>query len=410
MTSYSTRLRDHAHDLDAAGHDTIGPARDFLTGNDVDYASSVGNWVPSAIGSDPTLTRDTGYVLGTTTASLKAVFSANANRYVEVPVSGSFLNRQTYWFSVLVSFEDADAVDRQITLSLGVPGGDNAEVDFFLAPDTGLPYVGTDAWMCVGLRWQPTSTHTSGVKARVTLVDAVATTMHLELSRVTGAGQYGGPPTTSDPTNDRQYLVPVNPSTATGTDNWPPLVMYPDADYVELSSWTNGARVRLADEEATLRSKDLTDVWGGTSHAGADQSGYGVNVAAGSDFVGFVYGEKSSTIGQFYGTSDYDFEFLDGASGRWRSLSGGVSRNFASMESRKGSGTATITSAATSVTVTHGAGYTPAAQDIIVVPTNSPTNDPGWWWVDTIGGTTFKINVRAVPGASTATFSWRVDR
>lgn len=76
---------------------------------------------------------------------------------------------------------------------------------------------------------------------------------------------------------------------------------------------------------------------------------------------------------------------------------------------RLGSGTATITSGNTTVTVTHGAGVTPNAQDIVVCPTNSPTNDPGHWWVDTIGSSTFKINVRTNPGASGASFAWRVD-
>lgn len=73
------------------------------------------------------------------------------------------------------------------------------------------------------------------------------------------------------------------------------------------------------------------------------------------------------------------------------------------------SGTATIASGNTSIAVTHSLPSTPSAYDIHVVPTNSPTNDPGWWWISSVGGTTFTINVRAAPGASTATFSWRVD-
>lgn len=71
-------------------------------------------------------------------------------------------------------------------------------------------------------------------------------------------------------------------------------------------------------------------------------------------------------------------------------------------------GTAAITAAATSVTVTHNLPFTPAANDIIVVPTNNPTNDPGNFWIDTFTSTQFNINVRNVPGASTATFAWRV--
>lgn len=83
---------------------------------------------------------------------------------------------------------------------------------------------------------------------------------------------------------------------------------------------------------------------------------------------------------------------------------------FLPLEVRRGSGTATVVTATTTITVTHGAGYTPAAADITVCPTNSPTNDPGHWWVDTIGATTFAINVRANPGASGAIFAWRVAR
>lgn len=70
-------------------------------------------------------------------------------------------------------------------------------------------------------------------------------------------------------------------------------------------------------------------------------------------------------------------------------------------------GTAIITAAATSVTVTHGLDRTPNVQDIFVAPTNNPTNDPGNFYVTNVGATTFDISVRAVPGASTATFAWR---
>ena len=76
---------------------------------------------------------------------------------------------------------------------------------------------------------------------------------------------------------------------------------------------------------------------------------------------------------------------------------------------RLGSGTATVTSGNTSVVVTHGAGITPDAQDIMLHATNSPTADPLWYWVDTITSTQFTINVRVNPGASGASFAWRVD-
>lgn len=89
---------------------------------------------------------------------------------------------------------------------------------------------------------------------------------------------------------------------------------------------------------------------------------------------------------------------------------GATGLTFAFVTVRKSIGTATVASAATETTVTHGAGYTPDAANIHVMPTNSPTNDPGHWWIDTIGATQFKIKVRTDPGASGATFAWRVDR
>lgn len=72
-------------------------------------------------------------------------------------------------------------------------------------------------------------------------------------------------------------------------------------------------------------------------------------------------------------------------------------------------GTATITSAATSVTVTHGLAFTPNAYDIRVVPTNTSTTNTQWCSVQNIGATTFDIVVKVAPGASTATYSWKID-
>jgi hypothetical protein len=88
--------------------------------------------------------------------------------------------------------------------------------------------------------------------------------------------------------------------------------------------------------------------------------------------------------------------------------SGGTARG--PLTSTASSGTATIVTATTSITVTHGAGYTPSAQDIMLCPTNSPTNPPGWFWADTITSTQFTINVAADPGASGASFGWRIFR
>ena len=60
-------------------------------------------------------------------------------------------------------------------------------------------------------------------------------------------------------------------------------------------------------------------------------------------------------------------------------------------------GTATVASGATNVVVTHGLSFTPDAAEIQITPTNSPTNDPGTAYVDTITSTQFTLHVRSIP-------------
>jgi hypothetical protein len=83
--------------------------------------------------------------------------------------------------------------------------------------------------------------------------------------------------------------------------------------------------------------------------------------------------------------------------------------NYGSATNRKefNSGTATLTSgtAPRSVTVNHDLCFTPTAQDIIVVGTNNPTNDPGHVWTSGYTSTQFTLNCRNDPG-SNATFAW----
>lgn len=67
-------------------------------------------------------------------------------------------------------------------------------------------------------------------------------------------------------------------------------------------------------------------------------------------------------------------------------------------------GTGSIASGATTATVTHGLAATPTL--INVTFKEQGTSDYGRWWVDTIGATTFKVNVSADPGASNLDFCW----
>jgi hypothetical protein len=73
------------------------------------------------------------------------------------------------------------------------------------------------------------------------------------------------------------------------------------------------------------------------------------------------------------------------------------------------SGTGTITSAATSVTITHNLGHTPTARDFNIMPTAATTNSIVMYYVDTITSTQANVNVRSAPGASGFNFSWSVQ-
>ena len=67
------------------------------------------------------------------------------------------------------------------------------------------------------------------------------------------------------------------------------------------------------------------------------------------------------------------------------------------------SGTATVLNGTTSIVVTHGLGSTP---DRVLL---SPRSTTGWWmafWVDTVGATTFTINMSTDPGRN-VTLDWR---
>ena len=71
------------------------------------------------------------------------------------------------------------------------------------------------------------------------------------------------------------------------------------------------------------------------------------------------------------------------------------------------SGTAAMTSGVGTATVTHNLGLTPAAYDIHVVPTNTPSTNAQWWSVQNITSTTFDIVVKATSTTTPATFAWQ---
>lgn len=77
-------------------------------------------------------------------------------------------------------------------------------------------------------------------------------------------------------------------------------------------------------------------------------------------------------------------------------------------------GTTAITSGNTSVTVPHGLSSgtlgAPIAGEILITPTNDPTNAVANYWVDNITITSFDLNVDTDPGASGFTFGWTASR
>ena len=72
-------------------------------------------------------------------------------------------------------------------------------------------------------------------------------------------------------------------------------------------------------------------------------------------------------------------------------------------------GTGTIANGATTTTITHGLSFTPAAWNIVIMPTNNPASSSYRmnYWVDTCGATTCTVHLANDPGAGGFTFGWR---
>lgn len=77
------------------------------------------------------------------------------------------------------------------------------------------------------------------------------------------------------------------------------------------------------------------------------------------------------------------------------------------IERRIATGTATITSGSTGVTVTHNLNVAPQPFDITLMPTTQATNDVGYLWVETLTTTQMTIRCYNDPGASGLSVAWR---
>jgi hypothetical protein len=70
-------------------------------------------------------------------------------------------------------------------------------------------------------------------------------------------------------------------------------------------------------------------------------------------------------------------------------------------------GTGTIATSATATTVTHNLGTTPAAYDIQITATNSPSTTPKIVYVTNVTDTTFDVNVVSSSATIGLTFAWK---
>lgn len=373
-----------------------GGLAELVTGNDQDFASSLGSWVNSG----GTMTRDTTYKMASQTASLKFAVTTSG-QYVELAISGTF-EAQTEYIAVFFISNESTSSTFNADLIFGLIGTDSATESLSLNMGTNTPYNGDGSFTACAVRWRPTADRT-GVKARFSIPVTATTTWHIGMLRVWQTPVLG-----TVFVGDRPYM-PMN---------------FNDTDRMHLSPFANGTsgfnastggpgNVWMYNPQADTGIDLLPKyMYLFAESTIGDLSQEGFNLEVGTDYLGFFISQKDANTVQFYADfGDYDFEFQDGSTGRWYILtSAAIRKNFATMENRVNSGSATITSGNTSIAVTHGAGYTPAAADIRLLPTNSPTNDPGNFWVSSIGATQFTINVRNDPGASGAIFTWVVDR
>ena len=123
-----------------------------------------------------------------------------------------------------------------------------------------------------------------------------------------------------------------------------------------------------------------------TTTGGASKQRYGIHILSGTGNV--VEGNVTS--------GNKTAQIIPGTGNIVRNNSGYVTEN---------RGTASITTAATSVTVTHGLSFTPTAANISIILTNS--TNAAKWWITNITATTFDIVVNVAPGTGTQFFGWQ---
>lgn len=357
---------------------------------DAKFFSSLGDWVNSG----GTMTRDTGVKLTNFNGSLKFVTSGS-NQYVEVPVDGTFGADKTYW-AILILRRDVAVAGS--TIKFGEIGVDEANV-YSLPDSVGKP----DIFGAFAIPWTVDGSDHTGVTLRLT-IGLTGETAYVGWAAVfeadvvpllANAGQVFMPMT-----ENASNLTYFGPYAGSG------LYFNQVADGVFLEAWDGLGGFDANNDGDTFIFAEHPDT--------GDLVEEGVHVQVGPDLIGLYVSERDSSTIQIYpdDSGGYNVELKNRSTEQWKIVKADdtIKKNLLDMETRITTGSATITSGNTSIAVTHGAGYTPAAADIRLLPTNSPTNDPGNFWVSSIGATQFTINVRANPGASGAIFTWTIDR
>ena len=63
----------------------------------------------------------------------------------------------------------------------------------------------------------------------------------------------------------------------------------------------------------------------------------------------------------------------------------------------------------TTLSVNHNLIRTPTVDEISIMQSANTTTDVGFWYVNTIGGTSFTVNVVTAPGAGGFVFGWKAQ-
>jgi hypothetical protein len=185
--------------------------------------------------------------------------------------------------------------------------------------------------------------------------------------------------------------------------------------------WANGRKTSTPRSNAGIRVRDNTVAAGGSTNTTSDGVVVHGNLCWDDTTT---YPLPAGAQGQLYGVEVYSqgngiptnviitANDLRGNLQSNYSVNGGsadgtvhVFRNMGWIS--EGSGTTTVSSGSTSITVNHGLSQTPQAQDITITPTNN-LGQATRFWVSNITSTSFQLNVDSDPGATGATFAWRI--